>query len=219
MRRWLPPRPGLLAAVITLLGCLPASEVGVAAVGLIDHYDVKGGHILRNGRSTVFTGVNALHVYGGNSSAIAAHNFSIVREFVGNVQYQPIDTAGGYSFKSPDGAWLQPLRKILDHNRAMGLATILDLHRWNESHATEFWATTPSLTPWWEAYKTRLLTVFLPFVKGRPDVWLSPWNEPFAWDYTVGVHATLLLWDRAHAPRAHCGDWLSPSEYLAKAGV
>lgn len=167
-------------------------------VGAVDRFDIFDGVILRNGSPIVFTGVNAMHVYGGNSSSIAAHNLSIVREFVGNVQYQPITSPGGYSIKSPDGAWLQPLSQIVKGNRELGLTTILDLHRWNESHATEFWAKTPSKTPWWDDYKLRLTQVFLPFAASQPDVWLSPWNEPFSWDYSDG-HTPEIWYDEMRA--------------------
>ena len=82
-----------------------------------------------------------------------------------------------------DGEYLHPLEGILDRNAAAGIdVTVLDLHRWNKSAATEFYAKVPSATGWYTAFLDRLASEIAPLVAGRSGVWLSLWNEPFDWD-------------------------------------
>lgn len=59
--------------------------------------------------------------------------------------------------------------------------------------ATEFWAKTPSATPWFSAYKTRVKEEIVPLIANRSDVWLSVWNEPFMWDRSDGFTDGLWL--------------------------
>ena len=50
---------------------------------------------------------------------------------------------------------LHPLQTILNRNRLNDLVTIVDLHRWNKSGTTEFWAKVPSKTDWYAGYIQR----------------------------------------------------------------
>ena len=82
-------------------------------------------------------------------------SLSIAREFVGAVAHTPILSApsGGYAVLI-DGEYLHPLEGILDRNAAAGIdVTVLDLHRWNKSTATEFYAKVPSATGWYNGLR------------------------------------------------------------------
>jgi len=153
-----------------------------ADLGASCTYRTHGGAVYKDGRATVFAGANTMQVFGPGNTAelVAGRRMTLVREFVGNVRGQPVDNGHGFAEKV-DGSWLHPLAKVLAGNRAHGLATVLDLHRWDGTRGTEFWAKTPSQTPWYAAYNKRLAEVFVPLARARPDVWLSVWNEPFHW--------------------------------------
>ena len=79
-------------------------------------YEVSGAVVLKDGKPMAFTGVNAMHVYGGGAGSLAGTGVSIVREFVGAVGHQPVYSAatGGYA-SYIDGEWLHPLEGILEH--------------------------------------------------------------------------------------------------------
>lgn len=189
--------PVTVLAFVVWCGCvgncaisLAAADDSCAAVASGGRFRVDGPRLLVDGTPTVLTGANAFHVYGGNSDVLAHHSgFNAVREFVGSVQSQPLE--GQWAVQEPTtSTWLHPLAGIVAHNKAQGLVTIVDMHRWNESTETEFGAKTPSQTPWWGAYVQRLVEDFVPFVRARQDhVWLSPWNEPFVWDGADGATA------------------------------
>eukprot|EP00040_Diaphanoeca_grandis_P035597 m.224315 g.224315 ORF g.224315 m.224315 type:complete len:2544 (-) comp33425_c1_seq2:150-7781(-) len=170
----------------------PIAVATLAPFSRNDTFEIIGPHIVVNGRPTVFTGVNTMHIYGGNSDNYPQLGISMVREFVGAVAHVPM--YGSWA-SLIDGEYLHPLGKVLDNNEKNGLVTILDLHRWNKSDHTEFWAKIPSETPWYDAFLERVTTDFAELLRGRANVFLSIWNEPFHWDNLDGhMDADSDLW-------------------------
>ena len=147
-------------------------------------FTIRGSQILKDGRRFVPRGVNAMSCYGAASGVSLPANLSIVREYV-IMSKQPIE--GTWASQISTGSWLHPLVPLLDRHAADGLVTILDLHRWNETSEAQFWAKVPSRTPYYSEYLQMLIEVYVPLVRGRPDVWLSVWNEPFMWDGSDGI--------------------------------
>ena len=155
-------------------------------------FQVSNGAILKNGVRHEFRGANGMHSFGGDSADMAAWQLDIVREFVDNLKENPL--TGAYSVQSSTGAWLQPLQKIVNANRANGKVTILCAFGWDGTEATKFIGLNPSQTPFWNDYKTRFRAVANQF-KNQSDVWFEVWNEPYYWDRTHGYSDALWLSD------------------------
>ena len=163
------PRSLLAAALSTQLLAL-CSRPCCGSAGA--RYSVAGTQILRDGVPFHTRGVNAMHVFGGDSGAMntAGWKIGIVREFIGDLLHQPISGRVVHAGSS----WLHPLQSIVDTNRQNSIVTILCPFGWNGSGSD------PQKMPFFVDYKTRWQAVAKQFAN-QPDVWLEIWNEPYNW--------------------------------------
>ncbi|RYD70372.1 MAG: hypothetical protein EOP84_26810 [Verrucomicrobiaceae bacterium] len=141
-----------------------------------DHY-VEGARIKHNGISKQYRGVNAPHMFGGSSSAMAGWGIDIVREYISDVNNVP---TGNTSIQDPQtGQWLHGLRKIVNDNRAHGKITILCPFQWNLDGGweEEYCGKIPNGRTFYSQHRARLRTWAYEF-RNDSDVWISPWNEP-----------------------------------------
>ena len=154
-------------------------------------YATSGTKILNLGIPKQFIGVNGLHTFGGESSDMNSWNIDIVREFVGNVQENPI--SGGAILDS-NGKYLHSLQEIVTSNRLNNKVTILCSFGWNGTDATQFTGKRPTLTSFWNEYQIKLQEWAIYF-KNQPDVWIEVWNEPYRYDRTDGYTDEVWLSD------------------------
>ena len=116
----------VLAAAISACGSTPtdgdAAPPVPVPVPATSTFSVAGAELLQNGRAVTFAGANHLHVYGGNSDAKPTWRVSIVREFIRNLNDQPI--AGAVVYSATSTAYFHSLRSIVDNNRRNGLITV-----------------------------------------------------------------------------------------------
>ena len=145
-------------------------------------YTTSGSKILNFGIPKQFIGANALHTFGGESTDMNTWNIDIVREFVGNVNENPIT---GSTIQDSNGAYLHSLQDIVDNNRLNNKITILCAFGWNGTNTTEFTGKRPTQTFWWNDYKIKLQE-WANYFKNQPDVWLEVWNEPYNYNRTDG---------------------------------
>jgi len=165
--------------VVGIGGCKKAAPV--APLTQLS-YSVSGTKIYHDNNVVQLIGANAFHVFGAGSSDMNGWHVDISREFIGNVEEEPL--SGGV-IKDSTGAYLYPLQTIVDSNRANGRLTILCPFGWNGSGSTPFTGTRPTQTYWWDAFKVKLQQWAVQF-KNQPDVWLEVWNEPYRYDRTDG---------------------------------
>ncbi len=136
---------------------------------------VVQGRLCHEGAAARPFGANAMHVFGPGSGDMSAWNLSLAREFIGNVRDVPLD---GWPLQDARGSWLHPLRNVVEDNRTHGLVTILSPMGWDGADA--LLGKEPSEAPFRAAYDVRLAEFAAAFA-GERDVWLSVWNEPYAW--------------------------------------
>ncbi len=152
-------------------------------------FAIVGAQILQNGRPVTLAGANALHVYGGNSDAMPAWRVGVVREFIRNLNEQPI--TGGAIYSKTNTAYFHSLRTIVANNRRNGLITVLCPFGWD---TLEILGLNPSAQPFYAQFKARMQAIALEF-KDEPDVWLEVWNEPYWWQGGRGYTESLWLSD------------------------
>ncbi len=136
---------------------------------------VANGFVCNDGARAAPFGANGMHVFGPGSSDITAWRLTLAREFIGNMRDVPLE---GWAIQDPNGSWLHPLRNVVDDNRANGLVTILSPMGWDGVDA--LLGDEPSEAPYRGAYDVRLADLARTFA-GERDVWISVWNEPYAW--------------------------------------
>ena len=152
-------------------------------------FAIAGSAILQNGRAVTFAGANALHVYGGNSDAMPAWRVGVVREFIRNLNDQPI--TGGAIYSATSNAYFHSLRAIVTDNRRNGLITIFCPFGWD---SLDLLGLNPSAQPFYPALKARMRAIATEF-RDEPDVWLEVWNEPYWWQGGQGYSDDLWLSD------------------------
>ncbi len=138
-----------------------------------------------------FAGANVLHVYGGNSDAMLSWRVGIAREFIRNLNDQPV--TGGAIYSQTSKAYFHSLRSIVSDNRRNGLVTILCPFGWD---TVEVLGMNPSQQPFYADFKTRMRAIAYEF-RNEPDVWLEVWNEPYWWEGGRGFTPALWLSDMA----------------------
>ena len=175
----------LLVASLVLVSCVTAAHSQDAT------YSVQSSQILKNGVPTQWRGANAMHVFGGNSDAMATWGMDTVREFVGNMSEQPV---GPETVQDKNGKWLHGLQKIVDRNRANGMVTIICPFGWNGTKDGVFLGKNPSQTDWYDQYKAKMRQWATHF-KDQPDVWLEVWNESYKWNRSNGYSDDMWLRD------------------------
>lgn len=183
----------LLAACIAACACSP-TDSGVTRPEPItppatSTFAIAGSKIMQNGRPVTFAGANALHVYGGNSDAMPAWRVGIVREFIRNLNEQPI--TGDAIYSATSRAYFHSLRSIVENNRRNGLITVLCPFGWD---TLEVLGLNPSEQPFYPAFKARMRAIATEF-RNEPDVWLEVWNEPYWWQGGRGYSDDLWLRD------------------------
>jgi mannan endo-1,4-beta-mannosidase len=183
----------LLAACIAACASAP-TDVSVTPPGpetppARSTFAIAGSAIMQNGRTVTFAGANALHVYGGNSDAMPAWRVGIVREFIRNLNEQPITGEAIYSTTSR--AYFHSLRSIVENNRRNGLITVLCPFGWD---TLEILGLNPSEQQFYPAFKARMRAIATEF-RHEPDVWLEVWNEPYWWQGGRGYSDDLWLRD------------------------
>lgn len=152
-------------------------------------FAIAGPAIMQNGRAVTFAGVNALHVYGGNSDAMPAWRVGIVREFIRNLNDQPI--TGDVIYSATSKAYFHSLRSIVENNRRNGVITVFCPFGWD---TLEVLGVNPSEQPFYAAFKARMRAIATEF-RNEPDVWLEVWNEPYWWQGGRGYTDDLWLSD------------------------
>jgi mannan endo-1,4-beta-mannosidase len=149
-------------------------------------FAVAGGQILKNGRPVTVAGANALHVYGGNSDDMPAWRVGIVREFIRNLNDQPI--TGGAVYSNTNKAYFHSLRTVVENNRRNGLITILCPFGWD---TLEVLGLNPSQQSFYVPFKAKMRAIAAEF-RNEPDVWIEVWNEPYY--FTGGQGYSDALW-------------------------
>jgi mannan endo-1,4-beta-mannosidase len=152
-------------------------------------FAIVGSQIQQNGRPVTLAGANALHVYGGTSDAMPSWRVTIVREFIRNLNGQPITGDAVYSTTSR--AYFHSLRTVVENNRRNGLVTILCPFGWD---TLEVLGLNPSEQSFYSAYKARMRAIATEF-HNEPDVWLEVWNEPYWFDGGRGYTDDVWLRD------------------------
>ncbi len=156
-----------------------------------DTYTISGSNFLYNNVPITRRGVNAMHVFGGNSSDMSQWKIDIVREFIGHMRDTPLS---GYPVNvNGTYTYLHSLQDIVNDNRANGKITILCPFGWDGT-ATAFVGANPSQTSWWNDYKSRYRAIANQF-KNQPDVWFEVWNEPYWYDRSHDYSDDLWLSD------------------------
>jgi mannan endo-1,4-beta-mannosidase len=177
----------------TLCLCLSLSTVAYAPMAIaqtVNTYTVSGNTFQKNGVPTSWRGVNAMHVFGGDSSDMNSWGVDIVREPILNMRDTPLT---GYAL-NVGGTYLHSLQNIVNDNRANGKVTILCPFGWDGTSATEFLGQNPSKTTWWSSYKKKYQAIARQF-KNQPDVWFEVWNEPYWHDRSHSYSDALWLSD------------------------
>jgi mannan endo-1,4-beta-mannosidase len=136
-------------------------------------YAVRGTDIQFNRQSVVLSGANGLHVYGPDSDDMPTWNARIAREFIRDLEEQPI--TGSAIFSTRHNAWFHSLRTVVERNRRNGMVTILCPFGWGTDLILGM---NPSDQVFYSRYIARLQAVATEF-RNEPDVWIELWNEPY----------------------------------------
>jgi len=145
-------------------------------------FSVNGSTINLNDAEKQFVGANALHTFGVGSNDMLSWNLNITREFVGNMNENPIT---GFAIQDTNNQFLHSLQTLVDDNRANGLVTILCPFGWSGGTENLLTGKFPTETIFWNAYKEKL-TQWANHFKSQSDVWIEVWNEPYRFDRTDG---------------------------------
>ena len=147
-----------------------------------EQYAISGNKIYNYKNPLQLIGANALHIFSAGSSDMNNWNLDIAREFVGNMEQEPLS---GNVLIDSNGSYLYPLQMIVDSNRANNRITILCPFGWNGNPSTVFSGLMPAQTYWWNDYKTKMAQWATQFAN-QPDVWIEVWNEPYRYDRADG---------------------------------
>jgi mannan endo-1,4-beta-mannosidase len=169
-----------LFSILVLAGCKKSPSK--PSFTSTEQYAVAGGKIYNYKNPVQLIGTNALHVFSAGGSDMNNWHLDIAREFVGNMEQQPI--MGNVLFDS-NGTYLYPLQTIVDSNRANNRITILCPFGWNGKSSTVFSGLMPTQTYWWKDYKSKMAEWAAQFAY-QPDVWIEVWNEPYRYDRSDG---------------------------------
>jgi mannan endo-1,4-beta-mannosidase len=175
--------------VFSFVSCSKTNDV--ARVEPQMEYAILGSKIVHNGVPIQLIGANALHTFGGNSNDMSGWNMDVVREFVGNMNKQPLS---GNPIQDSNGVWLHSLQEVVDNNRINHKITVICGFRWDGNDTTLFTGKKPSAQVFWSAFKTKL-TQWAVYFKDQPDVWIEVWNEPYSWDRADGYTDALWMSD------------------------
>lgn len=152
-------------------------------------YSVDGSQILKNGMEWEFVGTDNMAVFS------LPYNYSTQRSQGMDITRECID------MKMTSDAALQTL---VNSARSQGQVLIL-AGFWYDSDAFAggktaypgcqlLGANPMSDTRYAAVMKRWKEIVNLPFIKNKTDVWINPWNEPYAWDGTNGY--TNDMWEK-----------------------
>lgn len=185
----------LFTAAIPACGGTPTAAISTPTVPVdppaTSSFSIVGSEIRQNGRAVTFAGANVLHVYGGNSDAMPAWRVGVVREFIRNLNDQPITGTAIYSATSK--AYFHSLRTIIESNRRNGLITVFCPFGWD---TLEVLGLNPSQQTFYSSFKARMRAIATEF-RNEPDVWLEVWNEPYWWQGGRGYTDDIWLTDMA----------------------
>ncbi|MDR3709307.1 MAG: cellulase family glycosylhydrolase [Capsulimonadaceae bacterium] len=171
------------AAGLLLLSVASATPAG--------EFHVRNGVLQRDGSAVTLRGVNAMHVFGGDSSEMRTWpGIGIVREFVGNLRDAPLEPRTAFHDEA-NGNWLHSLQDVVSKNTANGMVTILCPFGWDGTRNTVFSGATPSSVAYYSDYKKRMQDWVKQF-QGQRNVWIELWNEPFSGRASTGVDARWL---------------------------
>ena len=170
----------LFSFLFILFSC--RTDRGNQDAGNYPIFSISGIKILNLGVAKQFIGANAFHSFGGDSNDMNSWNIDIVREFIGNMNENPI---AGSTIQDSNGVYLHSLQNIVDNNRLNNIITILCPFGWNGLNETVFSGKRPTQTLWWNNYKLKLQE-WANYFKNQPDVWLQVWNEPYNYNRTDG---------------------------------
>lgn len=145
-------------------------------------YRIHGRSILYEGNPIQLVGANALHSFAVGSADMVSWNLNIAREFVGNVNENPLT---GSPILDSNGQFLHSLQSIVDDNRANNLVTILCPFGWDGTQENLFTGKFPTQTAYWLDFKLKL-ELWANQFKDQSDVWIEVWNEPFRFDRADG---------------------------------
>jgi mannan endo-1,4-beta-mannosidase len=152
-------------------------------------YSVLGTKIYKKNKAIQLIGANTFHVFSAGSNDMNAWNLDIAREFVGNVQENPIT---GSPILDANGSYLHSLQAVVDSNRKNNRITLFCPFGWNGVNNTTFSSKMPVNTSWWNNFKSKLSLWAIHF-KNQPDVWIEVWNEPYRYDRTDGYTDEIWL--------------------------
>lgn len=175
--------------VLCLASCNKHSSPG--SVTTNSQYSITGNKIYHLTSPVQLIGANSLHVFSAGSADMNAWNLDIAREFIGNMEQEPIT---GSTILDSNTSYLYSLQTMVDSNRANKKITILCPFGWNGTAATVFSGMMPSQTYWWTAYKTKLQQWATQFAS-QPDVWIEVWNEPYRYDRSDGYTDDIWMQD------------------------
>jgi len=178
---------------VILLSCSKdenPSDISPALNGL---FRIEGSNILKNDLTVQFKGVNALQTFGlVDGNLMNQWNAQIVREFIGNLNEQPIV---GEAIQSSDGVWYHSLEKIVNSNRQNNKITILCPFGWmQEGQQILFTGLNPTEQIFYDEYKIKMQQI-AEFFKEQPDVWIEVWNEPYHWNNENNYNHNKWLFD------------------------
>ncbi|MFP4844790.1 cellulase family glycosylhydrolase [Winogradskyella sp. PE311] len=152
-------------------------------------YSISGDAINLNDFGKQFVGANALHSFGVGSEDMLLWNLNIAREFVGNMNENPIS---GFPIEDSNNQFLHSLQSIVDNNRSNGLVTILCPFGWDGQNVNLLTGKFPTETLFWDAYRAKL-SQWANHFKEQSDVWIEVWNEPYRFDRTDGYTDDIWL--------------------------
>ncbi|MCA0131468.1 cellulase family glycosylhydrolase [Winogradskyella alexanderae] len=145
-------------------------------------YKIHGKSILYNKEPIQFVGANALHSFAVGSADMVSWNLNISREFIGNMNENPIV---GSPIQDSNGQFLYSLQSIVDDNRSNNLVTILTPFGWDGTEEKLLTGKFPTETAFWSDFKLKL-ELWSTHFKDQSDVWIEVWNEPFIYDRSDG---------------------------------
>lgn len=152
-------------------------------------YSIEDSQIKLDGVVKQFVGANALHSFAVGSADMTTWNLNLAREFVGNMNENPLT---GAPIQDSNGQFLHSLQTIVDDNRANNLITILCPFGWDGTNANLLTGKFPTETVYWENFKTKLSSWAFQF-KDQEDVWIEVWNEPYNFNVTDGYTDQIWL--------------------------
>lgn len=169
-----------MICLLAVLSCNEDNSPAPVSPATQGEFQIIGSKLLRNGKNIHYKGVNAMQTFGlGNGDLMDEWKIEIVREFIGNLEEQPIT---GNAIKAKNGVWYHSLEKIVAQNRAHQKITILCPFGWFiNGNLVSFSGLNPRDQDFYEGYKLKMQQIAEHF-KDQPDVWIEVWNEPYHWN-------------------------------------